>query len=168
MAFTWFLNKILDFDFPYDIVYNVEIFRCEDYADYNSAPSQVWTFVQSCLILFSLATGIIGASSTNHQTFLRCIGRQEAFRWSDKKPWEFFFFRYNFSNFYKPTSTNGAEFRGPIWTPMRLLPNIPIFLFVLVVPTLYGIIYRFRKKHSTTSLGWYILRTKLVRFFLQV
>ena len=143
--------------------------RGADYPDYNSAASQVWTFVQSCLILFSLATGIIGASSTDHQTFLRCIGRQEAFRWSDKKKiGDFSFFRYNFSNFYKPTSTNGEEFRGALWSPMRLLPNIPIFLFVLVVPTLYGIIYRFRKKHTTTTLGWYLLRTKLVCFFLQV
>ena len=85
-----------------------------------------------------------------------------------KKTLGIFFFRHNFSNFYKPTFTNGAEFRGALWDPKRLLPNIPIFLFVLVVPTLYGIIYRFRKKHTTTTLGWYILGTKVVCFFLQV
>ena len=104
--------------------------------------------------------------SPNISSLHRQTGSFQVIR--QKKIGDFSFFRYNFSNFYKPTSTNGAEFCGPIWTPMRLLPNIPIFLFVLVVPTLYGIIYRFRKKHTTTSLGWYLLRSKLVCFFLQV
>ena len=47
-------------------------------------PSQVWTFVQSCLILFSLATGIFVAASQNNLTFLRCIGREELFRRDSK------------------------------------------------------------------------------------
>ena len=42
---------------------------------------QVWTFVQSCLILLSLATGIFVAASQNNLTFLRCIGKEEVFRW---------------------------------------------------------------------------------------
>ena len=74
-----------------------------------------------------------------------------------KKPtWKCLFFslRHNFSNFFKPDKFRGVEFLGPIWAPMRLLPNIPTFMFILVVPALYGNIYRFRKKHSTTTLGW--------------
>ena len=66
----------------------------------------------------------------------------------------FFSLRHNFSNFFKPDKFRGVEFLGPIWAPMRLLPNIPTFMFILVVPALYGNIYRFRKKHSTTTLGW--------------
>ena len=82
----------------------------------------------------------------------------------------FFSLRHNFSNFYKPDKFQGVEFLGPIWAPMRLLPNIPTFMFILVVPALYGNIYRFRKKHSTTTPGWYwsvrFPENKLVHFFL--
>ena len=120
---------------------------------YNS--HQVWTLVQSCLILFSLTLGIVVAASRSNFTFLRCIGREEAFGWSDTKNCSCLFFRHNFSNFYKPDKFHGTEFLGPIWAPMRLLPNIPVFLFLLVVPALYGNIYIFRKKHSTTTIGWY-------------
>ena len=77
-------------------------------------------------------------------------------------------FRYNFSNFYAPVKYRGVEFQGPLWAPMRLFPNIAFFSFILIVPVLYGAIFRFRKKHTTTTLGWYILGTKVVCFFLQV
>ena len=95
-----------------------------------------------------------------YQSHISSLHRQTgSFQVIRQKNLEFFFFRHNFSNFYKTDKFLGAEFRGALWDPKRLLPNIPIFLFVLVVPTLYGIIYRFRKKHTTTSLGWYLLRT---------
>ena len=117
---------------------------------------QVWTLVQSCLILFSLTLGIVVAASRSNFTFLRCIGREEAFGWSGTLNKLYVsFFRNNFSNFYKPDKFHGTEFLGPIWAPMRLLPNIPVFLFLLVVPALYGNIYIFRKKHSTTTIGWF-------------
>ena len=74
----------------------------------------------------------------------------------------FFFFRNNFSNFNTPVKFRGMEFQGPLWSPMRLFPNIVFFLFVLVVPGLYGSIYRFRQKHATTTLGWYQTYQKLL------
>ena len=45
--------------------------------------SQVWTFVQRSLFLSSLATGIFVAASRSSITFLRCLDREEVFRWSD-------------------------------------------------------------------------------------
>ena len=65
-----------------------------------------------------------------------------------------YFVRNPLSNFYKPVKFGGVEFRGPLWAPYRLFPNIVTFLFVLVVPGLYGAIYKFRKTHTTTTLGW--------------
>ena len=73
-----------------------------------------------------------------------------------------FFLRHNFSNFYKPDKFRGVEFQGPLWAPMRLFPNIATFAFVIVVPALYGNIYRFRKKHTTTALGWWVWKKWLV------
>ena len=65
-----------------------------------------------------------------------------------------FSLRYNLSNFYTtPVKFHGVEFQGPVWAPTRLFPNIANFSFVLIVPVLYGAIFRFRKKHTTTTLG---------------
>ena len=51
--------------------------------DIKLFPFQVWAFVQGSLILSSLATGIFVAASGSNFTFLRCVGREEVFRWSD-------------------------------------------------------------------------------------
>ena len=120
---------------------------------------QVWKFVQRSLILFSLGTGIFVSVSGTNFTFLRCLGREEAFRWYDKLNCLFqnFSFRYNLSDFYTPVKFHGVEFQGPFWLPRRLFPNIVNFSFVLIVPGLYGAIFRFRKKHTTAIQGWHQL-----------
>ena len=69
-----------------------------------------------------------------------------------------FSFRYNLLNFYTtPVKYHGVEFQGPFWAPTRLFPNIVNFSFVLIVPCLYGAIFRFRKQHTTTIQGWHQL-----------
>ena len=116
---------------------------------------QVWTFVQRSLFLFSISTSIFVTASRTNVTFFRCLGREELFRCGKKKDFRLIFsLRYNLSNFYTtPVKFHGVEFQGPIWAPTRLFPNIANFSFVLIVPVLYGAIFRFRKKHTTTTLG---------------
>ena len=62
-------------------------------------------------------------------------------------------FRFNLSDFFAPAKFHGVEFQGPVWVPTRLLPNIVGSLFVIIVPCLYGAIFRFRKKHTITTQG---------------
>ena len=125
--------------------------------------SQVWTFVQRSLFLSSLATGVFISASRANVTFFRCIGREELFRCrcGNLKGFGnifFFFFRYNLSNFYTTAvKFRGVEFQGAFWDPTRLLPNIVNFSFVIIVPALYGSIFRFRRKHTATTLGGYRL-----------
>ena len=79
-------------------------------ADISPFSPQVWTCVQSCLILFSLATGIFVAASHNNLTFLRCLGREEAFRWwLQSAILETVFFH---SDTTSPTSTSRTSFVG--------------------------------------------------------
>ena len=122
---------------------------------------QVWTFVQRSLFLSSFATGIFVAASRSSITFLRCLDREEVFRWSDNQKGFGELsacFRHNLSNFYAPVKSHGAELQGPLWHPQRLFPNIVNFAFVLFVPAMYGAIFRFRKNHTTRTQGWCQLR----------
>ena len=93
--------EISNLDFPLYKSWN------SDQTSYNS--HQVWTLVQSCLILFSLTLGIVVAASRSNFTFLRCIGREEAFGWSDtlKK-----LYMSVFSGTTFQTSTNLTSFTG--------------------------------------------------------
>ena len=62
-------------------------------------------------------------------------------------------FRFNLSDFFAPVKFHGVEFQGPLWVPTRLFPNIVGSSFVLIVPCLYGAIFRFRKEHTITIQG---------------
>ena len=53
-----------------------------------------------------------------------------------------FFLRYNLDNFYAGIGPSGVNINGPIWRPVRLVMNLNYTAFVLIVPVLYGIIFR--------------------------
>ena len=50
--------------------------------------------------------------------------------------------RYNVQNFNAGVVASGLNIKGPIWRPVRLVMNLILFAFVLIVPVLYGIIFR--------------------------
>ena len=52
------------------------------------------------------------------------------------------FYSYNINNFYESVGPRGVNIKGPIWRPVRLIMNLILTLFLLVVPVFYGIIFR--------------------------
>ena len=56
--------------------------------------------------------------------------------------------RYNLHNFLAPLGPRGIEFRGPLWTPTRLIINATVWSFAFVVPLLYLAIFRFRRTEA--------------------
>ena len=56
--------------------------------------------------------------------------------------------RYNLHNFLSPLGPRGIEFRGPLWTPTRLIVNATVWSFAFGVPLLYLAIFRFRRTES--------------------
>ena len=61
--------------------------------------------------------------------------------------------RTNLEDFLAPTEDGGLEFTGPLWNPARILMNFVNSAFALVVPIIYGLIFKFRRAHAVTSLG---------------
>ena len=62
------------------------------------------------------------------------------------------FSRYNLVNFYVGVRAGGLNIKGPIWRPVRLIMNLIVFAFAVLVPLLYGIIFRFLVFHSKFNL----------------
>ena len=59
----------------------------------------------------------------------------------------FHVFSFNHDDFYNPPQF-GAAFRGPIYSPLRLLYNIIVWSFVSLVPALYAKIFLLRRKYA--------------------
>ena len=53
------------------------------------------------------------------------------------------FYSYNINNFYESVGPRGVNIKGPIWRPVRLIMNLILTVFLLVVPVFYGIIFRY-------------------------
>ena len=45
------------------------------------------------------------------------------------------------------------DLKGPFWSPPRLYLNFVLFAFAILVPLLYGALFRFRRAHAVTVLG---------------
>ena len=56
--------------------------------------------------------------------------------------WTIFLLRYNLKNFFLDVGPTGMNIKGPLWRPVRLVTNIIAFTFTVLVPVLYGIIFR--------------------------
>ena len=76
--------------------------------------------------------------------------------------------RYNLHNFLSPLGPRGIEFRGPLWTPTRLIVNATVWSFAFGVPLLYLAIFRFRRTEADNiNIGicpkksWYLLNLPL-------
>ena len=72
--------------------------------------------------------------------YSECMGRQEEFLFS-------------IPNFFEEKTYRVNRIDLPILSPYRLFINIQMLGFVFVVPILYALIYRFRKKHDMMMNG---------------
>ena len=61
-----------------------------------------------------------------------------------------FCFKVSFDPYPGP---KGLLHKGPIWSPHRLFTILTGGAFILLVPVLYGAIYRARRAHALTALG---------------
>ena len=59
-------------------------------------------------------------------------------------------FSYNEKDFYASSGPSGVEFKGPLWHPVRLLPNLTWHMFLLV-PVFYFVIFKSRKRQESTA-----------------
>jgi|ERR1712098_33209 len=73
-------------------------------------------------------------------SFTVCTGKEEVF-------W------YNLTDFYTILPPHGKESRGYLYHPTRLLANMIGVGFLVMVPILYAIIYRFRKNNANNQQG---------------
>ena len=106
------------------------------------------------LVAVCSSLGLDGLSSgSSSVAFLRCIGREESFRWSSSKSSTHLGLRFNLADFFAPRRPRGVEFSGPLWSPARLFINLANWSFVFVVPILYAAIYKFRKAHAVSNIG---------------
>ena len=48
------------------------------------------------------------------------------------------------------TGPSGYEFKGPLWHPVRLLPNLVTWNMFILVPIFYCAIFKFRKSQDLT------------------
>jgi len=103
---------------------------------------RVWQLIRGAWTLLCLASGIgLMVKWKSSKSMLRCLGREELFRFS------------NLEDFLVPALSSGSELSGPFYSPIRLFINICQWSFLLVVPLLYGVIFKFRKAHDETIIG---------------
>ena len=79
-------------------------------------------------------------NARKHHFYSECMGRQEEFLFS-------------IPNFFKERTYRVNRIDLPLLSPYRLFINIQMLGFVFVVPILYALIYRFRKKHDMRMNG---------------
>ena len=60
-------------------------------------------------------------------------------------------FSYNEKDFYASSGPSGVEFKGPLWHPVRLLPNLTWHMFAVLVPVFYFVIFKSRKRQESTA-----------------
>jgi hypothetical protein len=63
------------------------------------------------------------------------------------------FYSFQLDDFYSPPGPEGLLLKGAIWSPHRLFIHLTGGAFVLVVPVLYGAIYRALRAHALTAQG---------------
>lgn len=96
-------------------------------------------------------------------SYLLCLGREEVFRWISNLFWNnvLFFSRYDQTDFYASPGPSGYEFKGPLWHPVRLFPNLVTWNMFILAPIFYCAIFKFRKSQDLTP-GTYT--TRILRF----
>jgi hypothetical protein len=63
------------------------------------------------------------------------------------------FYSFQLDDFYSPPGPKGMFLKGSIWSPHRLFTILTTLSFTVLVPVLYGAIYRARRAQALTALG---------------
>ena len=105
---------------------------------------RVWRIIQRAIFLLSFLPSVLVVRALEDiLNFHKCVGQEESFRLLTLELSELFFLlRYNLKNFFLDVGPTGLNIKGPFWRPVRLVTNIIAFSFTVLVPVLYGIIFR--------------------------
>ena len=79
-------------------------------------------------------------NSSKPDFYNECMGRQEQFL-------------YSVPNFFKEKTYQANRINLPLLSPYRLFINIKMLAFVVIIPVLYALIYKFRRNHDMQITG---------------
>ena len=115
---------------------------------------RLWRIIQRAIFLLSFLPSVLVVQVLEDSlNFHKCVGQEESFRLLTLELSELFFLlRYNLKNFFLDVGPTGLNIKGPLWRPVRLVTNIIAFSFTVLVPVLYGIIFRSSKMIRSSSL----------------
>ena len=106
---------------------------------------RLWRIIQRAIFLLSFLPSVLVVRVLEDSlNFHKCVGQEESFRLLSLELSELFSssLRYNLKNFFLDVGPTGLNIKGPLWRPVRLVTNIIAFTFTVLVPVLYGIIFR--------------------------
>ena len=125
---------------PISLVFYRYMMVCKAVQAYNMGETVLASIVFKSTICLPLFFGVASVPKLSKiRMYMICMGKEERFL-------------FETADFYKH-STFGTAFKMPFWDPFRLAFNVLSFSFMIVVPMLYFLIYKFRKSQTKSVQG---------------